>query len=306
MSIRLDHLAGDLDSLYRLDSAPLDASMSRHLPRVYDDAGVDWRGFVEPLFARRFNGLMRAGAPEVGAVHGACFPSAEVLDAWLAVARGGDLLITHHPIDARNGSPVDESWAEGFVPITAQRLDEVAARGLSMYACHAPMDVSLTAGTSASIVEALGGTITDHFWPYSDSFAGHIADIAPTSTEALAGRLREIFRIDTVDVEGARHDALARVAVIAGVGDRVDQMVEAEALGAQAYITGELHVRIEGEYGRTKFADVRTFAASTGMTLIGVSHAASEHLVFETQLARWLVQTNGIALTPIREPKWWR
>jgi hypothetical protein len=202
MSIRLDDLINDLDSLYRLDSAPSDASMSRHLPRVYDDAGVEWRGFVEPLFAIRFNGLMRAGEPEVGTVYGACFPSAEVLDAWLAVARRGDLLITHHPIDARNGSPIAESWAEGFVPLAPQRIDDIAARGLSMYACHAPMDVSLIAGTSASIVEALGGIITDHFWPYSDSFAGHIADIAPISCEALAGRLREIFHIDTLEVEG--------------------------------------------------------------------------------------------------------
>jgi putative NIF3 family GTP cyclohydrolase 1 type 2 len=96
------------------------------------------------------------------------------------------------------------------------------------------------------------------------------------------------------------------VAVIAGVGDHVDEMAKAEALGAQAYITGELHVRIEGEYGRAKFADVRSFAATTGMTLIGVSHAASEHLVFETQLARWLTQRHGIGLTPIRESKWWR
>ena len=306
MSIRRDHLIDDLDSLYRLDSAPVDASMSRHVPRVYDAAGVDWRGFVEPLFARRFNGLMRAGEPDVGAVYGACFPSAEVLDAWLPVARPGDLLITHHPIDARNGSPVNESWAEGFVPIAARRLDEIADRGLSMYACHAPMDVSLIAGTSASIVEALDGTVTDHFWPYSDGFAGHIADITPTSSQALAARLRELFRIDTVEVEGACHDALARVAVIAGVGDHVDQMAEAEALGAQAYITGELHVRIEGAYGRAKFADVHTFATRTGMTLIGVSHAASEHLVFETQLARWLGHTHAIALTQIREPNWWR
>ena len=166
------------------------------------------------------------------------------------------MLITHHQIDARNGSPVNESWAEGFVPIAGQRLDEIAVRGLSMYACHAPIDVSLIAGTSASIVEALDGTVTDHFWPYSDAFAGHIADIAPTSSQALAVRLRDMFHNDTVEVEGARHDTITRVAVIAGVGDHVDHMAKAEALGAQAYITGELHVRIEGESGRAKFADV--------------------------------------------------
>ena len=62
-------------------------------------------------------------------------------------------------------------------------------------------------------------------------------------------------------------------------------MALAERLGAQVYLTGELHVRIDGDYGRRKFADVRAFGG-TGMTLIGVSQAASEHLVIETQLAR--------------------
>lgn len=63
--------------------------------------------------------------------------------------------------------------------------------------------------------------------------------------------------------------------------------------------------RIEGDYGRRKFADVRAFAATTTM-MLGVSHAASEHLVIETQLARWFAETFAITLRPLREPRWWR
>lgn len=91
-----------------------------------------------------------------------------------------------------------------------------------------------------------------------------------------------------------------------GIGDHVDQMLAAEQRGAHAYLTGELHVRIEGDYGRRKFADVQRFATRTGMTLIGVSHAASEHLVIETQLARWIHHTLDTDLRPIRETQWWR
>lgn len=83
-------------------------------------------------------------------------------------------------------------------------------------------------------------------------------------------------------------------------------MVAAERLGAQVYLTGELHVRIEGDYGRRKFAQVEAFAAVTSMTLVGVSHAASEHLVIETQLARWFAETLGMTLHPLRETNWWR
>jgi putative NIF3 family GTP cyclohydrolase 1 type 2 len=191
-------------------------------------------------------------------------------------------------------------------PIDAARLQAIDQRELSMYACHAPMDTSLQVGTSAAIVEALGGTIADRFWPYGDGHAGLVADIPPISSSALVSLARRIFAVDTVEVEGTEHDEMTRVAVVGGVGDHVEQMMLAEGMGAQAYLTGELHVRIEGEYGRSKFEAVQAFAATTGMTLIGVSHAASEHLVIETQLSRWFAENLQITVHPIREPRWWR
>jgi len=306
MAVDLDTVVAALDDLFSLDTAEPDSSMSRHIPRVFDAAGIDWRAFVEPLYAKRFNGLVRRGRSSVGTVFGACFPSAQVLDAWLEMARPGDLLITHHPIDARCGSPEGDVWAEGFVPIAASHLSAIADRELSVYACHAPMDASPTVGTGAAIVEALGGTTVDHFWPYGGGYAGHIADTPPTSSAALISRLYEIFGVSTVEVLGPMHASLDRIAILPGVGDQVDQMAIAEGLGARAYLTGELHVRIEGERGRRNFAEVEAFAATTGMTLLGVSHAASEHLVIETQLARWLAARFQLTLHPIREAQWWR
>ena len=306
MAVELDRIVAALDDLYQLDSAEPDTSMSRHVPRVFDEAGIDWRAFVEPLYAKRFNGLLRRGSGEVGTVYGACFPSTAVLDAWLAVAQRGDLLITHHPLDARSGSPEDDTWAEGFVPIAAAHLSAIAERQLSFYACHAPMDASPTVGTGAAIVEALRGRTVGHFWPYGGGHAGHIADIPALSSGALVERARSIFGVTTVEVRGPMHASLTRIAVLPGVGDQVEQMAHAESLGAQAYLTGELHVRIEGERGRRTFAEVEAFAATTGLTLLGVSHAASEHLVIETQLARWLDDRFGIAIRPLREVRWWR
>ncbi|MEH1127616.1 Nif3-like dinuclear metal center hexameric protein [Micromonospora sp. CPCC 206061] len=304
--LTLDDITTALDRLFELEEAAPDIAMSRHVPRVYDEVGVDWRAFVEPQFAQRFNGLMHRGRASVGAVYGASLPSVEVLEQWLAVAQPGDLLVTHHPIDIRNGSPEHDTWAEGFVPIAGTHLQAIITRQLSMYSCHAPMDISLQVGTAAAIVEALGGTVIAHFWPYGDGFAGHIADVAPTTSDMLVHRARDLFGVDTVEVKGALREDVARIAVVGGIGDHVDQMAAAEKLGAQAYLTGELHVRIEGDYGRRKFAEVERFAASTNMTLVGVSHAASEHLVIETQLARWFTETLGITLRPIRETRWWR
>lgn len=295
----------DLDDLFELEHAEPDTAMRRHVPRVHDEAGVDWRRFVTPRFAERFNGLMIQGRAELGRVFVACFPSEEVLDRWLAAAGPGDLLITHHPIDLRNGHP-SGVWAEGFVPIPTRRFEAIRDAEVSLYACHAPMDTSLRVGTAAAIVEALGGVLVGRFWPYGDGFAGLVCDVAPVSSDDLVARARGIFGVDLVEVEGRRRDVIERIAVVGGVGDLVSEMTNAERLGAQAYLTGELHVRIEGEYGRRKYAEVTEFAGRTGMTLVGVSHAASEQLVLETQLARWFREHHGIEVVPLREPEWWR
>jgi len=69
------------------------------------------------------------------------------------------------------------------------------------------MGTSLRVGTASAIVEALGGTIVDHFWPYGDGHAGLVADIPPISSTALVRRAREIFAVSTVEVEGAVHDS---------------------------------------------------------------------------------------------------
>jgi hypothetical protein len=114
VAVDRDRIVAALDRLFNLDAAVPDPAMSRHLPRVYEEAGIDWRAFVEPSFAQRFNGLVRRGGDEIGTVYGACFPSIDVLDAWLAVAERGDLLATHHPIDVRNGSPDGDTWADSL------------------------------------------------------------------------------------------------------------------------------------------------------------------------------------------------
>jgi putative NIF3 family GTP cyclohydrolase 1 type 2 len=301
----LQRLVEDLDRLFELAGAEPDIAMSRHVPRVYAEAGVDWRRWATPEFADRFNGLMIRGRDEVGQVFAACFPSAEILEEWLARARPGDLLITHHPIDVRNGHP-DGRWAQGFVPIGSRHLAAITGRGLSVYAVHAPMDTSLAVGTAAAIVEALGGTVESCFWPYGKGFAGRLCRVPPLSSAELVAAARRIFRVDLVEVAGAQRSVIERIAVVGGIGDQVAEMAAAEQRGAQAWLTGEIHVRIEGDYGRRKYADVREFAADTTMTLVGVSHAASEQLVLRTQLSRWLTGRHGLKPHLLDEPQWWR
>ncbi len=45
-----------------------------------------------------------------------------------------------------------------------------------------------------------------------------------------------------------------KIAIIAGCGDVVSLMKEAEEKGAEAYITGEIHCHIDNDYGRHKYS----------------------------------------------------
>lgn len=294
-----------LDSLFRVEEVGQDPAMSRFVPAVYAEAGISWQRYVTPEFAARFNGLMVRGDEQLGHIYAATFPSAEVLDTWLTQAQPGDLLVTHHPIDCRNGDP-QGVWGAGFVAISQERLDAISARRLSMYTCHAPMDTAEQVGTTAAMVEALAGHVENVFFEYGAGYAGRLCRIAPLSTSELHEQLLRTYHLPYLEQEGPRHERIETVAVVAGVGDKISLMETAERLGAQAYVTGELHVRIEGEYGRSKYAQVEAFAQRTSMSLFGVSHAASEYLVMETQLPRWFRETFELEVRPIREPQWWR
>ena len=46
---------------------------------------------------------------------------------------------------------------------------------------------------------------------------------------------------------------ITKIAIAAGCGDNVYAMEEAEKMGAQAYLTGEVHCHIDNEYGKRKY-----------------------------------------------------
>lgn len=303
---RLDALAARLDALFGPDVLAADPAFSRFVPLVYDAAGFDWRRRFEPGFVRRFNGLVLRGAPEVGAVHCAAFPSTDVLDAFLAAANPGDLLLCHHPIDLRSGDPRGEPGA-GFVPIAAATIQALAERDLSFYACHAPMDTTRgEVGTVLAMADALGATPVADFFPYGNGFAGAVCTAAARSTDGWAELAREVFRIPYVDRAGPSRAAVDRIALVPGGGNSVGAFREAEQLGAQVYITGEIRSYNGGEYGAMNRAEVAEYLETASMSLLGVSHVASEQLVMGRQMVPWLRRNTTADAHLIAEPVAWR
>ncbi len=302
--LSLNDLTRELDQLYIIAEWDSDPAFSHWLPRVYENIGYDYAATFEPDFCRRFNGLMLRAAETVQEVYCAAFPDPHTLDRLLAMTSGEALLFVHHPIDM-------EVAGSGFLPISPETLEQLRGRGVSIYACHAPLDCHDEIGTNASIVQAFGIQVEASFAPYGKGYAGRIGTLGPKSLEQLVDKAKKIFGVDRVEIAGARPDPITRVATVPGGGDDVELLEESQNLGAQVYITGEWYTRTTpadqaGQaWAEANCAACHSYAKSSPMALLGFSHAATEFLVMTTQMTGFF-RRKGLRVVCLEQSDWWR
>ncbi|SEB12751.1 Nif3-like dinuclear metal center hexameric protein [Bacillus nitratireducens] len=302
----LKEIEQSLNHLFQIEKYGKDSSFSRFLPATYDQIQFPWQQFFEATFVELFNGLMIRGAENVNTIFLAVFPTDDVLEKFISQSMPGDLLFMHHPIVMECGDPLGKS-GRGFTPISSKYLQAIKEKQLSIYTCHVPMDFHQTFGTSISIAKALQANVIEGFaygGPENEP-VGLICEIDETTTEKLQKHLKKLFNIPYTDFEGKQHDSIKKIAVIAGCGDVVSLMKEAEEKGAEAYITGEIHCHIDNDYGRHKYSLIMDYVKETNMSLIGVSHSASEYLVKETLMYDWFKENVGADVTLLPQEKSW-
>ena len=303
-ALPLNALVHDLDELFSIREWDADPAMSRFVPRVYEEIGYDHTATLEADFCRRYNGLMLRSGDAVREVYCAAFPSPEVLEELLATTRGDALLFIHHPVDMKVSGV-------GFLPISPASLERLKERGVSIYSCHAPMDCHAEIGTTASIVRAFEVEVAQSFAAYGNGYAGRIGFMARVGLYELVSRGKAIFGVERVEIGGARPSAVTKVAIVAGGGDDVELLEEAERLGAEAYITGEWYTRTKPqdkagrEWAACNRAACEAYAESSKMALLGFSHGATEYLVMKTQMAGYF-GTKGVKAVCLEQSDWWR
>lgn len=301
----LQEIQQALDHLFQIKKYGKDGAFSRFIPAVYDPIDFPWQHFFETDFVNTFNGLMIKGAATVNSVFLAVFPTDDVLEKFILQSKPGDLLFMHHPLVMECGDPLGKS-GRGFLPIPAHYLQEIKDKDLSIYTCHVPMDHHQTYGTSIAIAKALEADIVDGFaYDGKDIPCGLICKIPETTTRKLENQLKELFHIPYIDFEGKRHEFITKIAIIAGCGDKIDLLKEAEEKGAEAYITGEIHCHIDNEYGKHKYSLIMDYVKKTNMSLIGVSHSASEYLVKKTLMRDWFIENFDVDVVLLPQKKWW-
>ena len=187
------------------------------------------------------------------------------LDATLSVIEkaeevGAGLIVTHHPIIFR---PVKRFLA-------GEPAYEAAVRGIAVYSAHTCYDMA-EAGVNAALADALGLRGRCPLWEERPGDAAGrrlgVAGELPCGMcrEELAAWVEEALGLGAGYVRWpgeAGAEVITRVAVCGGAG--ADYLLEAIALGCQAYITGDVrhHEFLEAE--------------RLGLLLMDAGHGATE------------------------------
>lgn len=287
--MKLKEITKTLDEFFQLNALDMDPSMKNFIPMVYDPIGFKRKNFFEKDFCSRFNGLMIKGWEEVNTIFLSVFPSEEVLENFIKKSQAGDLLFLHHPIFMSSWDPKGNTWTF-FHPIDPKTLKKIKDKQLSIYSCHAPMDTNNTIGTGVAIIEALWGKMTKEFVPFANGFAWKICEVTPISTQKLIKKCEKIFGIPYCDVAWVNKEKISKIAIMPmpWSGDNVAYLKEAEELGVDCYISWEIFNHVDTDRWRVRLQEVKEFEKTTTLSLIGVSHAASEYLVMPLQMKKYV------------------
>lgn len=173
------------------------------------------------------NGLQLANEGKVSRIAAAVDAHEQVI--YSALKENADFLVVHHGI----------AWSP-LCPITGRRrlwLKAALEGNLALYSAHLPLDSHPTLGNNAILARKLGLSQTRTFFEAKGVEIGRIGLWSGTRDE-LAGDLRRILGAPPVILPGGP-DQIRRVAIVTGGAG--NELAQAAAAGADAFVTGEGH-----------------------------------------------------------------
>ena len=193
------------------------------------------------------NSGLLVGNPQadVTGIHLALDVTDRVIDD--ALAAGANLIVTHHPLMFSARKRLTEADYEGHL------LIRLIANGLSLIAAHTNFDQA-PGGMNDTLAGLLGleNIVGEGFLRVGDLSA-------PMTAEAFADfAARQLD--DTVLVMGHRDALIHRVGLCSGGG--CDEWADARAMGADAFLTGEVkhHIALDASYHGVVLLEAGHFA----------------------------------------------
>jgi dinuclear metal center YbgI/SA1388 family protein len=171
------------------------------------------------------NGLQVPGPTEIQTVVTGVSANGRLIDA--AVARGADLVLVHHGLYWR-GDPQE------ITPLLHRRLKPLFLHDVALAAYHLPLDAHPVHGNNALLAQALQGADPQPFAEIGIrvTFPGDgltIEELTERTTRAVGGRAPLVVP--------AGPDRIRTLGIV--TGGATDNIIDAIALGLDAFLTGE-------------------------------------------------------------------
>lgn len=219
------------------------------------------------------NGVQVEGKAEVLRIATGVTASQRLLDA--ALAWGADAILVHHGYFWRG----EDATLTG---IKKQRIAKLLQTDVSLLAYHLPLDAHPVLGNNAQLAQRLGFVEQGRFGEQELACRGEL--VQPKSLGALAQQIADTLqRVPLVIGDGSR--SIRRIAWCSGGAQ--DYFELAAALGADAYLTGEIserHAHLAEELGVAFIAAGHHATERYGVEALGVHLAERfglEHHFFD-------------------------
>ena len=172
-----------------------------------------------------------------------------------AISLKADMIVTHHPLIF---GAVKNVTAE--TPL-GRRISKLIKNDIAAFSAHTNLDKA-KGGTNDTLCELLGLESVEEF-------AGGIARIGILKEEKslleVANRLKKGLRLTSARVTGPLDKKIKKIGLCTGAG--FDCALEAKALGAELFITGDI-----------RYHEAQR-ALEAGLCLIDATHYASENII---------------------------
>jgi len=292
----------ELDTFFEVQAFDEREGWSFTIDSTYQEAAKPFvkNGFWESSW----NGLMLDNTDEVDRVYLVVFPSRTVLDTIIAkeVGRGGEgaLIFAHHPAAYHEAG-------KGFSPIPIEQLEELEEHRISFYNCHAPLDCHTSISTGNAMANALGLNDVQRFAKYYGGYAGVIGTVPDVSFSAFAERLADVCELDHLRYDQILHNGqpVKRVAIVPGGGDSETMLDEAQARGADTYVTGHWHLFGDNDFAEQRRESFKQYIPNLKMNLLAASHYSSEMVVMRDQMQTFFDDKFDLEAQLIRQDDPW-
>lgn len=192
------------------------------------------------------NGLQIEGKKQIKRLALGVSASLDVIN--LAIEQKADALLVHHGYFWRGEN-------ENLVGIKGTRIRKIIKNDLSLLAYHLPLDAHKTYGNNVQLAKILGLELIDTFGPTKPKLGVYGSLKTPLSANDFLQIIDKVLTRKPTLIEGTQ-EPIKCVAICSGAAQ--DFITDAAALGAEAYISGEVSERT---YHEAKELGINYYAA---------------------------------------------